>query len=423
MASPDVRTRRRTLLVGSLVAAVIGGVLYISATAHTGLPWSTTTTVRAAFDNTASLKVGDQVRQYSARIGKVSAIDFADGRAVVTMQLDGDREVYRDARATILDFSALAQKFVELDPGTEASGELGDGVVEVDRTVGSDDLYKVLDVFDEPTREAAASTLREVGGGAAGHGKDLHDWTGAASGVLDDVATVSDALVDPAADLPALLRNTDRLATRFVDRRGDVEAVVRDFATTAEAVTVDDATPLKDTLRTLPGTLEQANGAFAALDRPLADTRTAFADLQPGLAGLGQATPDLRGVLREAPRPLDKVPGVADQAEPVLPQLTEAVADARPFAPHLVGVVDDLQQPLEVLEPYSKELGYLIVRLHSFVSESVAPGIHYARVNANVGVPTLTSGPLKDSVFFPHNPYPAPGEATFDRAGSSGGNR
>lgn len=423
MLSRNTGSNTFTHVVGLVVLGLVGGVLYLAATAHTGLPWSETSEVQAAFNDTASLKPGDEVRQFGARIGNVTAVDYVDDRAVVTMKLDGNREVYTDATAEIGNFSALAQKYIELDVGTPEAGELGDEeVVSADRTTDSNDLHELLNVFDKPTREATGQALRELGGGLAGDGQNLSDFYAASPDLLSDTRMISGALVSDTANLPNLLRQTDQIASRFVDRRGDIEATVRQFGETMAAVSVDGGQPLRDSLRQLPSTLDQAQRTFHALDRPLGDLESAFAKLEPGFAGLGKATPDTRGVLREGLQPLGRIPGVAEDAEPALEDLTPAVADARPLAAPLRDGLNDLQEPMDVLQPYAPELGYLLVRLHSFVSESVAPGVHYARVNANVGLPTVLSGGLKDKFFFPHNPYPEPGEATFDRAGGIGGN-
>lgn len=421
MATQPARAKTMTYLIGIVGLTLVAFVVYLAATAHTGLPWTTTTTVKAAFNNTASLKVGDQVREYSARIGKVSDIEFVDDRAVVTLELDGERDVYADAAATILDFSALSQKFVDLDTGTPEAGTLGDTVIPAERNVDSVDLYELLNVFDEQTLGSTQSALQALGG-ATGHGRDLHDLIGVAPDLLSDLGSASGALASEDADLPALLQATDRLSARFVDRGGDIEATVRQFGETLDAFAVDGAEPLRQTLRDLPATLDQANEAFVALDAPLADTQAAFADLRPGFEGLGQATPDLRGVFRDGLQPLGKVPGVAEAAEPAVEDLTVTAADARPLAPQVTETFDHLQEPLDVVGPYAPELGYLIVRLHSFVSESVAPGVHYARVNANFGAASATGAIVDDETTLKHNPYPEPGEATFDRVEGPGGN-
>jgi phospholipid/cholesterol/gamma-HCH transport system substrate-binding protein len=410
-----------TYALGVVGLILLAGIMALAATAHRGLPFASTTEVKAAFNNVASLKSGDQVREFSQRIGKVSAIDYADGKAVVTMELDGHQPVYADASAQIWDFSALSQKFVELNLGNQASGPLGDKVVPADRNTDSTDIGDLLNTFDSPTREATSSFLRNVGGGAAGQGEGFQALVHNSPNLLNDVGKVSTALAAPQADLPEFLTSIDRLSQRFTNRRGDIESIVRDFGTTIDAVAVDNAQPLSDSLQKLPSTLDTAKTALDALDGPLADTSSAFAELQPGFHGLGDATPDTRGFLRESVKPLNKVPDVADKAKPAVSDLADTFHDVRPLAPRVKDTFAYAADPLDVLKPYARDTGWWIVRLHSFVSESVAPGIHYANANANVGLQTLTGSALRDQLTLPRNPYPKPGQATYDRAPALGG--
>lgn len=410
-----------TYVLGVIVLAVVLGIFALAFTANRGLPFDQTTQVKAAFTNTDSLQTGDEVRRFSDRVGSVASIEYRDGLAIVTMELDGEPELYADASAAIWDFSALAQKFVELDYGTPEAGPLGDEPIATERTVDSSDLYELLNVFDPATRDAAASAVRALGGGAAGHGPDLHALVETAPDLLPDLGTVSAALASDQANLPAFLQNIDQVSSRFVGRRGDIEALIRGFGTTLDAIAVDDAQPLSATLQKLPSTLQNAETAFDALNAPLASTEAAFAALEPGFEGLGEATPDLRGFFRESQDPLDKVPGVSEDAEPAVEDLTETAADLRPLAPRVAEFFDDLQEPIDVLAPYSKETGYLFVRLHSFVSQSVAPGIHYARAQVTVGPASVTNSVVRDEFTLPHNRYPDPGEASLDRATLPGG--
>lgn len=112
---------------------------------------------------------------------------------------------------------------------------------------------------------------------------------------------------------------------------------------------------------------------------------------------------------------LDKVPGVAEHANPAIDDLRGTFADARPLAPRLTEALTDLATPLGVLVPYGPEIAQFFVRGHSFVSEGPAPGIRYARLSPNFDVTTITGG-LLSSGNYPIDQYPAPGQATGERA-------
>lgn len=425
MASPrELRMARTAAIAGTVLLAVIALVLYLAATAHTGAPWKSTTTVKAAFEDVDSLNPGDEVRQNSVRIGKVSSVDFVDDQAVVTLELDGDRTIYRNARATVWDYTALGTKFINLDPGTPDAGKLGDSVIPASRNVDSADMYKVLNTLDKRTRLAASRGIRNLGGGMAGRGQDLHDFLGRAPDLLTDLGSVSHALASKRANLPAMLRSADRLSARFAGREKQLAELMEQSDATLRAFSVDGGRPLQDTINELPGTLRTAHASLDKLDEPLADTEAAFSKLRAGSKALGESTPDLRGLLRESVRPLERLSKVAGQAEPAVADLTKMISDARPLAPRFTNAMSSAVTPLRVLAPYAPEAGQLFVRGHSFLAAGAAlPGLHYARLGVTVGAGQVT-GSLIEGDGLKRNVYPEPGEASHDRAGlPAGGTR
>lgn len=409
----------RTFIVGLGGIAILLAVVLFGITASSGMPFTPKTIVRAAFDNVgAPLKVGDDVRENSSRIGRVSTLEYRAGKAIVTMELNGDLDVHADARAAIWDQSALAKKFVLLHRGNAEAGPLGDETIPMEHTTGSADLDDVLDVLDKPTRDALGSTLREVGTGAAGHGQDVHDFVRNAPDLVHDVGQVSGALASSDADLAGLLREANELAGSLQGRHRQLAALVEEVGTTSKAIVVDGGAPLQNALSELPSTLDAANASFTSLDKPLRDLHVGLDRLRPGAKALAEATPDLRGVLTEGPTPLNKVPAVARKAEPTVDKLTSTVADARPLAPAVSRGLTDLSPPLTTLATYSREVVEFFRRIESMVSTSVAPGVHGARVGVAAAGPALVTGGVLNDPLQGQNFYPAPGEADRDHTSS-----
>ncbi|HEY9414237.1 MAG TPA: MCE family protein, partial [Pseudonocardia sp.] len=142
-----------------------------------------------------------------------------------------------------------------------------------------------------------------------------------------------------------------------------------------------------------------------------ADLEAATGALRPGAAGLGRATPDVRGVFTEAPRPFGKVPDFADEAKPSVDDLQDTFADLQPFVPRLGEGIYQAGRSLKVYKPYARDIGTTITDIAS--SFTLHQGwTHQLRVF--LVPPTLTSVhdmPIADA----KNPYPAPGQAYFDR--------
>lgn len=402
------------MLLGFVVLALFGLSIYVAVIAARGLPFSDYTYAKAAFDDVGPLRPGDDVRMNSVRVGQVSEIEYVEDRAVVTMQLAPEQRVYSDARATVASRSALGQKFVTLQPGSEEAGDLGEDVIPASRTGDSRDLDYLLDTFDAETRRAAATTLRNVGGGLAGHGEDLHDAVKAAPGLLRSLGTVSGAAASSEAELVSLLRDADTLASRFTGREQEIAALVRQVDATFAGLAVDRGGALRSTLAGAPQTLAQADAAFDALDQPLGDLESGMRTLQPGARALGRATGDLRGVLREAVRPLDKVPPVSKQAGPAVSDLTRTLSDARPLVPQVVEALGSARTPLEVLSPYAPEVSLWFTYARSVLGDGNSHK-HWLRFNVPVHTESGSGAVPQRDPFSMRNPYPGPGEAGNDR--------
>ena len=396
-----------------LVAVVVG--LFISFKAQTGLPFAPTTTVSAYFDNVGTLKANDTVRENSKIVGRVSKVQYVDGRALVTFSLNGHANVYANATAQIWDLSALATKFIELDPGTSQAGPIS-APIQTSHTKNSADLYQVLNVLDPTTRAAATTLIQQVGSGFAGHGADLSDFLRVSPNDLADLSKVSKALSTSPADLAGMLASAKALSARFNGSEQTISDLMDQSASTLEVVGVDNGAPLGSTIEELPSTLANLNTAMTKLKQPLADARLAMVALDPGAQALGKATPDLRGFLTAAVPVLGQVPAVAQDAMPALASLSTTMTDARPLAPRIESGLAYAMTPLEVLAPYTTDFSQLWFRGRSFVSQGPRPGLRYARLGVSPGVNTITGGLLSSGQALPQNNYPAPGVAQNDRA-------
>ncbi|GAA5108406.1 MlaD family protein [Haloechinothrix salitolerans] len=415
MGKPVHRRDARKFLFGLGVLTVLTVIGLIGAQVQGGgvLPGKSYTYVQAAFDDVGTLDTRQDVTHNGVRVGTVSDIEFVAGRAVVTLRLEGDRDVYRDAsvglatkRVRIGNESALGRRYVEFDPGTQGSGPLGDQVIASSQTRNSGAVNDLFVAFDTKTRTKLATGLRNLGGGLAGHSGDLNDVVKAAPDLLDNLGQISGALTAPDADVSGLLRDANQLASRFADRENELRSLLRQTDTTLRAITVDGGEPLRQTVGKLPGTLRTARAGLSDLNDPLADIRSTMNTVQPGTRALGRATEDLRGVFREAPTPLRKLPGVSDKSKPAVDELTKTFADARPLAPQLARTVSDANTLLDDVAPYSVDIGMFFAS-HDLLSGRIAPGKHY--FSAMVASPGLYNVSVDDPLGPGTDYYPRPG--------------
>lgn len=413
-------SRGSALFIGITVVVLFVASVVFAFSAQYGIPGATVTMVRASFDDVGALRRGDDVRIASARVGTVDSIEYSEALgAVAVLKLDGDRPIYRDssaATASVGARSALGQKFVDLDPGSESAGPLGeDEVIPKRVTRGAQEVSDLFNVFDQPTRTALGSTLRELGGGLAGRSDDLADAFRTSPDLLPDLGTVSRSLsTDDGADLVGLLRSAETLAGRFEGREQEIASLMTNLSTTLDAVAVDDAAPFEQILQKAPGTLRDVRSALDTLNGPLADTRVAVTGLRPGAEALGLATPDVRGVLREGVGPLDRVPGVADVAEPALGDLTALMSDARPLTPRLVQTLREAAPLLADAAPFSPEISQFFTNATSALNDGDAAG-HWLRFFPIVSAESVSGVlPVEDPTVA-RNGDPEPGELETDR--------
>ena len=356
---PIHRDAARKIIVGIGVVALLVLVAWVGGIVQTGgaLPGKRYTEVKAQFEDVGILKPGKEVKQNGLRIGTVSEIEIVDGIAEVTLRLDGDVDVFKDASAFVGNFSALGKKYIGFEPGSPESGALGDAPIRTDATTSSTSLEDVLSALDPKTRAALRSAVGSLATGLTGHSKDLEAVLKASPELLHDLRTVMKVAGSDATDIDALLVSADRLVNRFNGRTQQIQRLVRNVDRTVQAIGVDDGRPLEGTIAKLPSALDSTGQALDDLYAPLGDAEVALRRLTPGARALGLATPDLRALLRESPEALDKVPHVADVAVPALDSLGETVADARPLVRPLANSLNSLATLLRPFVPYLPDVG------------------------------------------------------------------
>lgn len=413
------RDQVRNFLVGVVVLLLMGAVAWVGIVVQGGgeLPAKPYTYVTAAFRDVGTLKQQQGVAIGGVHAGTITTIRYQGREAIVTLRLDGERKIYRNARATIRNMSALGRKEVVLDPGTPSAGRIGSTVIPTSQTKDSVMVDDIFTEFDPKTRAAVRTSLRELGGGMFGHSSDLHDFVQKSAGLLDSLGTISKTLANPETDLPSLLRSADQLTGRLQGREEELAALLRTMDKTFRAVTVDGATQLRDTVQELPPTLRDTQRGLQALNAPLQDVQTAVATLRPGARALGNATPNLRGFFREAVNPLNKVSDVSDQATPAVEDLTRTVSDARPLVPRLGRTLQGADGLLSGLAPYAPDLGRFVSE-HDMLSGHIAPGKHF--FSAFLAEPGLYTGSLKDPMA-DVVPYPRPGFGAWQDQPGKGG--
>lgn len=390
------------LFIGLLIARV--GIIVQGGGA---LPGKTYTTVSASFADVGTLKPQQEVTQDGVRIGVVTDIAYINGSAKVTMRLDGNRPLYKNATATMGNQSVLGRKFIAINPGSPNTGALAGNAIPERQTTSSTDLGSVLQAFTGPARVGLSNTLTNVGGGLDGRSNDLYDGVQAAPKLLTDAQTVLTAASSRQTDLAGLLQSADRAVAAFNGHEAQLSSLIDNAGKTFGALNTQGTAPLREVIAQAPSTLQTAVAGLKAINPALSRTADAVKKLSPGVGDLVTATPDLRGFLTQSPPVAITVVHFAHGAVPAVKSLIPAVTALQPTIGYLSEALGYTDPILAVLSPFAADAGHLFAN-NNLLSGNYGPTKHY--FSAELVFPGIYNLSLPDPLA-KVDPYAGPGAA------------
>lgn len=239
----------RDAAVGAMVLVAIGLLGYM-ATRLGSVGRGEGRTLTMVFEDATGLIETAPVAISGVKVGSVRSISYDGGGAKVVASVRTDLKVFADATAHVKAKSLLGEKFVALEPGTEAAGPLqGDSVKtrpsgDIDRmaaafariaeTLDPEDVKAIVHGLAVALGEGGEGTsvpeaIRDVGRDLHALAKSLETATGSAQDVaaqlkpvlarLDEVGAKAGRTLDgldPAVDrLPETLANIERASKRI----------------------------------------------------------------------------------------------------------------------------------------------------------------------------------------------------------------
>jgi phospholipid/cholesterol/gamma-HCH transport system substrate-binding protein len=460
------RRPRSPVTIGLIAAAVVAVIVFLGFTKD--IPFTTPYQVNAVFESANSIRVGSPVRIAGVEVGKVKEIrpHEGSGAAVVVLQIDDDGlPLHADATAKIRPRIFLEGNFfVDLQSGSPSAPEIEDGgTIKVTQTAAPVQLDEVLtalqsdtrqdlkDVLDalavaldsEPTAAEDADADRLARGETAAKSfNDAYDDIPAAE---RSTAQVLDALlgIDAERDLSRLIDGTARTTAALIRNEGSLRGLISNLNATMAAF-ASEAGNLRRSIRELPGTLESANRALAALNDAFPPTRAFAREIIPGvretpatieaaLPWIDQARPlmsarELGGLARELSPATADLARLTDAAIELLPQTDLASKCARDVVLPTGDVV--IQDEFTTGVENYKEFFYTLVGLSGEGQNYDGNGM-YVRFQPGGGSETLTLGsrgsstgeifgnavavPLGNRPFYPGKRSPYRPDATCHR--------
>ena len=322
---------------------------------------------QVALSEAATLAEEADVRLAGVNVGKVKKkeLDKGGARTIVELELEEPYSpIPRNTRATLRQKTLLGETYVELSPGDESSGTLGDGErlpnARVEPTVQLDEIFSA---FDRPTRLAFREWVRELAKASrGGRGQDLNDAIGNLEGFAVDGATLLETLDEQELAVRGLVKNTGRVFGAINEREGALRELIVNSGNTFEATASRDES-LAQTFEVFPTFLDESKATLERLERFSVDTHPLVNDLKgpaddlgPTLRDLGDLAPDLQALFRDLP-PLIRA------ADTGLPALERVLGGLDP-------VLTALHPFFQELNPILSYFNYHQVTIASFLSNA-----------------------------------------------------
>jgi len=331
-------------------------------------------TVEAEFETGQAVVPGQgqTVNIAGVKVGDIGGVELEDGVAVVELKIQDEyKPIYRDATMLLRPKTGLKDMFVELDPGTQASGELPEGgriaMAQTRPDVNPDEILAQLDgdtraylqilanaggeaFTDDPSRPYAqsyAADLRETFKRFEPTNKYLKKFTG----LLSERRTNASQAI-----------HSFRLLVEELARKDTQLASLVDSSNANFQVFAEQEANLRRALQLFPSTLATTEETLGKVERLAAELGPSFQALRPFARALGPALDVTGPALRET------APIIRDEIRPFARTAREPVRDLRRAAERLApttsrlntvfSVVNDLLDTLAYNPPGTEE-GYL----------------------------------------------------------------
>jgi phospholipid/cholesterol/gamma-HCH transport system substrate-binding protein len=187
--------------------------------------------INAKFPEATQLAQEAEVRISGVKVGKVRRVepDETSGLTDAVLEIDARyAPLAKDTRATLRQKTLLGETFVELAPGSNASGQIPDGgdlpTGQVAETV---ELDEILRTFDPETRERFSTWLDQQGRAALGNGEAINDAIGNLTPFAENTGDVLKVLRVQSGATRRLIRNTGVVFGALSERQGQLRSLIR----------------------------------------------------------------------------------------------------------------------------------------------------------------------------------------------------
>ena len=307
---------------------------------------------------------GQTVNIAGVEVGQISSVKLENGRAVIGLKIERKYDrIYRNATILLRPKTGLKDMVAELNPGTEEAGRLQAGErIPISQTLPDVNLDEVLASLDTDTRDYLRILLGDASLGLKDNGRELAQTIRRIEPTARYAREINEQLAVRRNNIRRVVHNFSLL----MEELGTKDRQVADFVQSSNAVfsilAGQDAN-LRDTLRQLPGALDETQTTLAKVDRLAKVLGPTLQDLRPGARALGPSLRETRPFLTQTtPILRDQIRPFARAALPTVKELRPALRDLAAATPDLTSsfkVINELLNTLAYNPPGDTEEGYL----------------------------------------------------------------
>jgi phospholipid/cholesterol/gamma-HCH transport system substrate-binding protein len=331
-------------------------------------------TVEAEFETGQAVVPGQgqTVNIAGVKVGDIGKVELEEGVAVVELNIQDEyKPIYRDATMLLRPKTGLKDMFVELDPGTQAAGELPEGGrIALAQTRPDVNPDEILAQLDGDTR-AYLQILANAGGEAftddpsqsyrQPYSADLRETFKRFEPTNRYIKKFTGLLSERRQNAARAVHSFSLLAEELADKDTQLAELVESSNANFQVFAEQEAN-LRRSLQLLPSTLATTKRTLGKVETLAGELGPGFQALRPFARNLGPALEDVRPALR-ATTPIirDEIRPFARMARSPVRELRRAAEELAPTTARLdnvFGILNDLFNTLAYNPPGNEE-GFL----------------------------------------------------------------
>ncbi len=301
LSGPFTWVRKHSILVGNLglVLVMLVGLAYLSFGTLRWEPFRGTYTLLVHFPASGGLQDTSGVTLRGARIGEVETIRVQPTTVDVTVRIEEDVQINRNAVVAALGLSAAGEQYVDFEPPTADGPYFTDGdVIDVNQTRVTapfpDMLESSLNVIAQidPVKLRSAVDNLEIALGSDGDENNLQALFNSGGAIFTDLALVLPQTKKLISDTGTILKTT-------ADIQPDLGTTVASLSRLVNASVAADR-ELRTLLGRGPSQLTSLTGSLGQISNPISDVLAQFADVARQGALRAPAIANLLPSIRDA---------------------------------------------------------------------------------------------------------------------------